>query len=416
MPNFSDNMSIVYTPFPKKNIISCQKSIGAIFCIGLMVLGGCKEEPQQEPNPKSPPAYEFEDFATPTGYEPVVFAIDSKSSKKYPDWKEKARNAIDSVNFIYQKTTQKKYFISRFITYHLDYFVDIDYNKNYRVKYKGQGGITIKLWIKPLDYIPNPNKKYTARLGIGTHVSEEEFQNDRYTTVNLILPETTNIIHTDQGYDNSNYWEHIYVLVHELGHANGLAVPDIYNYIFKDTSGIEPVLPKYDLNLVQYKDPMLSFPGISNNKDSLQFNELHSKIIELNEGHKYSMYDIKEIFVADSCKVLVKDGYGMPLENVEVRVYPVKLYANSFNFIQQYYPDLTAPLETLFTDKEGQVAYEPPSADCRINLSNEFGCAAKVLKVFYNGQIQAKYVKHYDLMEDFVVHGKTMHLDEFVFE
>ena len=154
-----------------------------------------------------------------SGCEPIVFALNKEYAEKLPNWKQQADKIIDDINFVYGKTTQKQFKISKYLTYNdSDYtnlFVHPENYPEYYQDIEDQGGITYVLLV--------------YKEGISIQEFRERYGSNHVNVASIVEKGGKKYYIFFQG--NGESWnilldEHrsqrVYMPIHEIGHFFGL--------------------------------------------------------------------------------------------------------------------------------------------------------------------------------------------------
>jgi len=349
-------------------------------------------------------------YQAPTGAEPIVFAINKSYADKLSDWKERADKTIAYINNIFLKTTKKEYRIEKYLVYN-----DLDYEKtwndpNFHVKWSGLGTTAIILLIHKAG-ITVEELKEISPSNIVNGAMDTSINGVSYHNILIAQSEIWNVLLGEN--QELNYQTQFEVILHELGHTCGLAVPDWYLYSYKDCTHTEPLLPKYDLREVYPQDPMTA-----SGRGNYQFSEFNSKIINMNLDHRYGYMDINQWFAKES-KVYVTDATGNPIENAQVKIFCVKkscFYCSTTCGDDSGVVDSSSPEQVVYTDSAGYATYNGPEGRWDMSENPNTGCLAKAIKVYYEEKSEAKYVNFLDLQMDYVLYNKQTHIDNIILD
>jgi len=332
--------------------------------------------------------------------EPIVFAINKTYADSNSGWKAGAERVISRINDVFLKTTLKQYVISEYKIYN-----DIDYEETWQdpefhIKWNGIGTTTIIALIHDDDITVDELRMFSPSLIY--NCAQEQYINEiKFFNVLLAQPKSLNLIIT------GNYE----VPLHELGHLNGLAVPDWYLYKYKDCTNVKPILPSYEIRNDFPSDPMSG-----NVNGPFQFCSLNSTIINMNLDHKFGYLDINKMF-AKTCKVFVTNEYGKPVKNAEVRIFNIRkncFYCNTSCDDESGIVNSGEPEQVHYTNSNGYVEYVGPSGEWDFIEDEDTKCLAKAIKVYHGEKSTAKYVKFLDLQEDYILNRKTVHIDHII--
>ena len=342
-------------------------------------------------------------------FEPIVFALNKNYAERLQDWKERANTVVDRINLVLAKTTNKKYKISQYLIYDDQNYESTGYNSSFHVDYGSVGGTTIILLVHK-DGITTDDLRTISPV-LKVNVGEDAFINGKtYHNIFIAMQESRNIL-LNKAEEIDNYEQALELTLHELGHTNGLAVPDWYLYSYFDCTNTEPILPAYDIKLVYPKDPMASAAN-----DEHEFSPLNSKIINLNLDHNFGYMDVNKQY-ASSAKVLVTDTNNNPINNAEVRIFCVRkncFYCSTSCKDNSGVVDSNIPEQVLHTDEMGVAEYDPPSGEWSFQEDENTKCLAKAIKVYYNGKSEAKYVNFLELQKDKIIHNMSIHMDHII--
>lgn len=344
-----------------------------------------------------------------TGSEPIVFAINASYAAKTPDWKKRADGVVQDINNVFLKTTKKEYKIEKYLTYN-----DLDYEKtwndpNFHIKWGNLGATTI-IFLIHKDGISVDELKIISPSNIVNAAMDANINGVNYHNIVIAQSESWNVFLGKN--QQNNYQTQLGVILHELGHACGLALPDWYLYSYKDCTKNEPLLQAYNIREIYPKDPMTS-----SEPNEYQFSESNSKIIDMNLDHRYSYMDINQWFTKTT-SVYVTDAHNNPLSNAQVKIFCVRkncFYCNTSCDGQSGVVNSSSPEQILYTDNSGLATYNGPSGNWDLNENTNTQCIAKAIKVYYQGKSQAKYVNFLDLQKDYL-DGEQVHTDHIIID
>ncbi len=345
----------------------------------------------------------------PPTVEPIIFALNKTYADKFPNWKQQADKIIDDVNFVFAKTTPKKFKISKYLAYNDSEYTNLFTTpENYPAYYNdvgSRGGITYILLVHK-DGITNQELKQFNGSDTVNVMRIVYFRDKEYPTILQANNESVNIL-LDEFRPNN-----IQMPIHELGHCLGLGVPDWYFYQYSDCTGVNPKFLDYNIQ----KDPNFSKDPMANplwDINVIQFSELNSAIINKNLNLLYTCDYIRLNWFSKITKVYVTDKSGLPISNAIVKIFCVKkgcFYCNTpCQEVQQ-------EEQTLITDKNGYVTYNGPVGGWEMSETKNTPCIAKAIKVYYNGKSSVKVVNFIDLQKNYILNNSNEYITHIILE
>ncbi|MBI2638011.1 hypothetical protein HYW83_00265 [Candidatus Peregrinibacteria bacterium] len=343
----------------------------------------------------------------------IVFAVNQGFAKRYPSWQQGAKEVINFINTVLAKNTWKRLTIERFMTYPdaapgskpRDTIDKIIKNPKYhflnRTDESAFGGMTIFYYVAPnlgilgtsgaLDRLRG--KPYGKGKNYGTVVI---FENEQYST--LKLDDTSPLDSNDPLYvkkflfqENSkvNRQRAMRVVLHEVGHALGLAHPDWYEFSFDDGSSEPPLMDfsQYEPAALYPTDPMTFGDALT--PENAEFSNLNAQMLNRNAFLKLSIGEIFQL-LARNVVVRVKNEKGKTVAGARVKVfgvdYEIKNAAPEKKRSKKYFP----LRQTLRTDSEGKVKIKPPLGDLDMKKGRRF--FAEIIKVAKDGKVGGAYL------------------------
>ena len=363
-------------------------------------------------------SYIKKESTTPPAIEPIIFALNKGYADKFSNWKQQADKVINDINFVFRKTTQKQFRISKYLVYNDSEYTSLFSSpEKYPEFYQdvgNRGGLTYIL-LAHKDGISNEELKQlygSDNVNLAWTVHKE---GKTYPTILQGNQESFNILLDE--YRPSN----IYMPIHEIGHFLGLAVPELYFYQYSDCTGVDPRFQDYNVVEDPYflNEPM--GPQLTD-INIMRFSELNSAIINKNLNFDYTFEDVRLNWFSRITKVYVTDKAGSPIQGATVEIFPVLkgcwFCSTNCSGVKYGHGVLSNPTpeQVLVTDKNGYVTYDGPVGAWSKNETEDTAVITKAIKVFYDGKSSARTVKFIDLQKNYVINNSNEHVTHIILE
>lgn len=345
--------------------------------------------------------------------EPVSVIVNESYVLKYPDWKIKVQNAIDSVNVGLNKNPEnkKQFIVAKFETYPDKNITDMYVNGlgseyRYDAGYPYCWGTTLVLFI--YDEEKNKPAMFSGILSSNFHtrraVSDGRRINEAWIAYSESFSPFTNLTLGMTWYE----WSLESIYQEMVGHPGGLAAEEYYRYnLVWDSSNVLPKLEQFDAQDYFQNDPMLGASFV------MKFTNFSSFVINRNSEHTYTAEQIAE-GIPDVIKVRVFDRYGNLVSGAKVRVF-AGLWGNAWVNVPVSAPILLLEKET---DENGEVVINSDDGDKTtfkdLTLTHKFGpkLAAKIIKAELNGMYAGSYLLLYELERAYLQFGMNTYTVE----
>ena len=330
--------------------------------------------------------------------EGVTIVVNENYTLAQPDWEKKIKDAVDFINIILNRNegNKKQIFIAKIAVY-----PDVDIgniydggieNKKFIFdnKFPYSFGTTIVLFI----YNGENNVKIFNRTNGESFHRMRTFSSGKkleevWSSFDAENSPFTNLRPEDGGYERM-----MQNIIHEIGHASGLAEEELYRYFFNDMSeelpNLKPFCPWMRGDFLH--DPMYS------DFTPLKFSDFNSWIINMNAEHPYSGEQIAAS-IPEEIKVSVVDECGVPVAKAKVKVFAA-LWGDVWDNIYILDPILLLETET---DENGEAAISSDDSEkstykC-LTVSHRFSSRlpAKIVKVSAGDKYAGAYLLLYDL-------------------
>lgn len=325
----------------------------------------------------------------------TVMVNESYALKYVACYEEKVKNAIDHANIVFNRSDEnkKKFSVEKTITYS-DKNVNEVYNG--KVSYFNNGysnsyGTTVVLFLYDEEESkPEMFSKYNGFHRTRTFSNRKKLE-ETWVAYNINSSPFSNITSDD----GDVYEAALQPLIHELGHASGLAEEEIYRYFFSDHSDVLPKLSSY-YPWAQFQE-LLNDP-MFNKISPLKFSSFNSWMINKNYQHEYGGEQIAEE-IPDLIKVKVLDSLDNPIPKAKVQVFAA-LWGDVHEKVSVIDPILLLEAET---DADGEAVINIDDSEKStyegLTIMHKFSpkLAAKIIKVKYGEFYAGRYLTLYEL-------------------
>ena len=331
----------------------------------------------------------------------ISVAINDSYMSNYPDGKKRIQYLADGINIILDRQKDNKKQVVFDYDKIIDYKDENIYNmfnnglgQEYLPKKEHPSSAGTELIIFVYNDIANKPELYNGKnKTISNFHRTRTLSNGKRVEEVWIFFDISNSPLTNIIPGTDEYEEALRSIIHELGHAWGLADEELFSYSASDLSNILPNIGNINPCLRWddiINDPMFSYVL------PLKFSEFDNWLINKNADYTFSAIQITE---KTSAKILVRvlDRYGNPVSDVSVKNFAVNWGSN----ISLKNPPL---LSEAMTDSNGEVVFN--SHDLKRVTYNgitfSIGLSSDVpiwmIKADYNHRLYAGcYITLYDL-------------------
>ncbi len=371
---------------------------------GACVFETCETGYIQDDNGECISKYDYFKNQTASGgnsREAVMFAVEEEFANSHTDWKEEAKNVVDYINTTVMSDTNKKFKIDKFKTFNGSDWDSIASDPEYHIFKKGYCGLTFA--VSPIEEtkmstatINEINGKNCPTAYYSSEV-EDSILNGKQFFIDKYGDEHNNPRYPDLSNGEIIYYTSFYTIIHEMGHALGLAYPEWYFYEFSDHTELQPTLQQYSF--------AESYPAEAmgkNNEVALNFSPLSKFIVAHNFKYGLTLFDIGK-FIPRKAVVRVKKANGIVVPNANVKVFAGLNGCWFCNSEQSRFgigeDGKNILLQNLSTNSNGEVEVERTETTWTHSEGDTPIWLGKIIKVEADGLTGGAYLTTFDLQK-----------------
>jgi len=335
--------------------------------------------------------------------EKITIAVNDSYVNNFPNYQRKLKDAVDFINVVLNRNEKnQKWFSIGKIEMYADKDITSIYDggvKNKKFifdnKFPFSYGTTLVLFIaseegrkpRPFDGSVSSAFQRTEILEDGRKLETIYIADNAFSQYGSPF--------TDLVPGTKQYEWRAACLLHEFGHAMGLAEEELYRYYFGDSSGVLPKLPDY-YPWLQAKelinDPMVEVAM------PFKFSELNSQIINGNAEHTFDKDQIMQ-GIPHVIRVRVVDENGNSVKDATVKVFAA-LWGDLWTNRKIEEP---IPLLEITTNCFGGAQIDSDDFEVStykgLTFTHRFSrnLAAKIIKASFDGKYAGAYLTLYDL-------------------